>query len=309
MGKIGKTLALLLLVFFLISIATTQPVTVKAQPTTNSAPSIAWQQEYGDYYTEALSNLIQTVDGGYAFIDTGWSHGFTLAPSVLYKTDSYGNVEWQKRFNNFTAIAFFQTSDEGFQISGNWNTYGTTYEKTPTLIKCDFTGNIQWVQNYTSEPPYLNVPPPIVFTRDNTSISLQLQNNPIGNRPSASITQTDSEGNIQWQLNATFAYSGFKTPPVYLTSLIETSDGSIAALGVGTPFSRPMYQGNIYLVKTIPFLPQPSPSGLPTPIPTPLTIDNLTFTLIIAIIVVIVILSISLLLYVRHRKTVLVKKL
>jgi hypothetical protein len=94
-------------------------------------------------------------------------------------------------------------------------------------MKTDSSGNIQWVQNYTSAPPYLNVPPPIVFTNNNSSISLQSQNNPFGNRPSASITQTDSEGNIQWQLNATFDYLGVKTPPVNLTSLIETLMGRL----------------------------------------------------------------------------------
>ena len=267
------------------------PASTPSPTTNNSAPTIAWQQEYGDYDTEAVSNLIQTTDGGYAFLDLGWSHGFTLAPSTLYKTDSLGNLQWQKGLGSFTAINFIQTSDEGFEISGNWNTYPLS-KTTPALIKTDSAGNIQWVQNYTSEPPNLSIPSSTIHA-DNGVISLG----------SGNITKVDSNGTLQWQLSAAFTFLGFKTPTVQLTSLIETSDGSIAALGVGTPYGHPMWEGNIYLVKTETFLPQPSPSALSTPIPTPIAVGDLTFTLSIPIIVVIIALVFILLLYRRHRKT------
>ena len=53
-----------------------------------------------------------------------------------------------------------------------------------------------------------------------------------------------------------------------LSSLIETSDGALAGLGVGS-HALGYYDGDIYLVKTETFLPLPTQTPLPTPIPTP----------------------------------------
>jgi hypothetical protein len=241
MGTKSKSFALVLVALFLTSLVTLEPVTVKAQSTTmTSAPSIEWQKGYGNYDTEFVSNLIQTSDGGYAFLDLGWSHGFTLVPSTLYKTDSLGNIQLQKHFDYFTAINIIQTSDKGLEISGNWNTYGTTYQTVPTLIKTDSAGNIQWTQNYTSDPTNLNTPFSEISTDDGGVISLQ---------SSGSIIKINSNGTTQWRLNGTFTYDNFKTPIIQLSSLIETSDGSIAALGVGTPYSHTAYEGNLFLVR------------------------------------------------------------
>jgi hypothetical protein len=298
----GSTIVLVALC--IIPLFALQQIHVMAQ-SSNSAPVIEWQQEYGDYHTEAVSNLIQTSDGGYAFLDLGFSHSMSFVASTLYKTDSLGNVQWDRYLSYFSAIALIETSDKGFEVSGNWNYYPTG-GKIPTLLKTDSAGNIQWAKNFTGEPPSLNIPPPRVLTSDNSSIFLQSELNPIGNRPSTSITETDSEGNIKWQINATFAYYGFKTPPVDLSTLIETSDGSIAALGVGRPYSRPEWEGNIFLVKTEGFLPTPSSTELPTPLPTAITPSNLvplfcTFVFIIIIISLFAILTLTL--YRRHRKT------
>jgi hypothetical protein len=189
MGNLARTFALVL-VIFLTFLSTAEPSTVKAQSTTTiSAPAIVWQQEYGDHRTESVSNLIQTSDGGYAFLDLGWSHGFNLWPSVFYKVDSSGNVQWVKSIEYSTAISLIQTSDKGYEISGNWNTYGTTYETTPTLIKTDSQGNIQWAQNYTSEPPNLSNAVSIMQTSDGGFASS-------GN---GTITKTDLSGSIQWK--------------------------------------------------------------------------------------------------------------
>ena len=285
MGSKSKTLFLL---FILVCL--TYPVFFgESQSASNYAPAIEWKHEFGYDYTEITSDLIQTFDGGYAFIDIGWSHGHTLAPSVLYKTDSYGNLEWQRRFNNFTAIAFFQTNDEGFQISGNWNTYGTTYEKTPTLIKCDSSGNIQWAQNYTNVPPFISGSSSEVILDDGSVISIE----------SGNIVKKDSNGTLLWQIDAKFSYYPYSQK--YLSSLIVTSDGSIAALGVKVPVGSSMWAGNMYLIKTEPFLPKPSSIGLPTPMPTPIIINDLFLTISILSIIVIVILVFSLLLL-RRRK-------
>jgi hypothetical protein len=252
--------------FSVILLGAFDQTTVIAQSISTSPPVMEWEHEYGYHFTEITSGLIQTIDGGYVFIDIGWSHGHTLAPSVLYKTDSHGNVEWQKRFN--------------------------TYEKTPTLIKCDSTGNIQWVQNYTSKLPAISGSSSKIVLYDGSVISIE----------SGNIVKKDSNGTLQWQIESKFSYYG--DSQTELSSLIVTSDGAIAVLGVKVPVGSSMWAGNMYLIKTESFLPKPSPMVLPTPIPTPITISNSTLTLAILTIVVIIAFVISLLLFRRHRKPI-----
>jgi hypothetical protein len=289
-----KSLTLVLIVLCIIPIATFQQTPILAQ-SSSSTPAMQWQQQYGDYRTELVSNLIQTNDGGYAFLDLGYSHSMGFGPSTLYKTDSLGNVQWQKSLSYFTAITLIQTSDKGFEISGNWNYYPTG-GKTPALLKTDSTGNIQWAKNYTDKPPNLNIQSSIVLLNDNSSIYLQ----------AGGITKSDSNGHIQWQINATFTYFNYKTPPAYLSNLIETSDGSIAALGVGTPYSHDIRQGNIVLVKTEEFLPKPSSVELPTPLPTTIALGILTQNLGLLAVIIIVLttaLITIIILFRRHRQT------
>jgi hypothetical protein len=60
--------------------------------------------------------------------------------------------------------------------------------------------------------------------------------------------------------------------PVGLNSLIETSDGSLAAVGVALTVSDNPYMGTACLIKTEAFLPlpTPSPTASPTLLPTPI---------------------------------------
>jgi hypothetical protein len=164
----------------------------------------------------------------------------------------------------------------------------------------DSEGNIQWVQNYTKEPN-LGVPSSSIKTSDGGFVYWS----------GGSITKTNSNNDTQWIMNLT--YPTFDAPPptytypLTISSVIETSDGSLAVLGVGYNLLDNHQSGKIYLITAEPFLPLPSQSPLPTPLPSPtptptmITVDEQI--LIIALIAVDVALSIVLLIYRRHRKT------
>jgi len=269
-----------------------------------SAPAIEWQQDYvhNGYYDntgiQSASNLIQTSDGGYAFMDLGWSYQFTFVPSTVYKVDSSGTIQWKKTIDFFKGSTIIQTSDEGYEIAGHWSTYGTTYESTPTLIKTDSQGNIQWVENYSSVPPTLSV----------ASTRIQTSDGGFAYWKGGSITKTDSNNNTQWVNDLT--YPTLDAPPHYtyplaLCSLIETSDGALATLGVGYNLLDNPRTGKIYLLKTEAFLPLPSQTQLPTPIPTPIiTVSKpvLTAVIIAIALTVAVVVAVGLLVYFKKRK-------
>ena len=70
-------------------------------------PSIEWRKTYGGLQA---NSVIQTSDGGYAIAGTAWSSG----GATLIKTDSSGNVQWEKALGD--AVSLAQTSDSGYVL-------------------------------------------------------------------------------------------------------------------------------------------------------------------------------------------------
>ncbi len=308
MGSKSKTLALMLVLLFLLSLATYPLSAVKAQ-TSNLVPAIAWKHIYGEWNVEHSSNLVQTNDSGFIFMDTGWHYQVTLKPATIYKLDSSGNTQWNKTIDNFVGDVIIQTSDGGYEMTGEWSA------SIPTLIKTDSNGNIQWVQNYSRVPslgisgimqfyegynatPYQTT----IKTSDGGFVSWSL----------GQITKTDLANRTQWVENISYSknYPSYYRLPIFW--LIETSDGSLAYLGVGTALEDNRFSGNIYLYKTEPFLPTPKPSQLPTPIPTstptPTVTTSTSWYIVIIGFIWAIAMVISLLLYSRHRKTAILKQ-
>ena len=84
--------------------------------------------------------------------------------------------------------------------------------------------------------------------------------------------------------------------------MIETSDGALAALGVGYSLFDNPRTGRIYLIKTEPFLPLPSQSPLPTPMPTSFPAQTVEVTIVILVIIVVaVVVGVGLLVYFKRK--------
>jgi len=270
--SMNKRIALMgILILLLTPLVTFQPTIVNAQ-SSNQAPALAWQQNYDNYFNstgnyfnnsgvEAVSNLIQTNDGGYAFMDDGWGFQDTFVPATVYKVSSLGNVNWTKTIDNFAGTAIKQTSDGGLEVSGNWGNYELPpHVQYPTVIKMDSDGNIESNKNYSNVP-----------NLGGTSSSvgkIRVSDGGFVYWTGGSIIRTASNNSTQWvlNLNYTLPYGYAPTLPASLTvsSVIETSDGALAILIVGYFASDIPMSGNIYLVKTEAFLPPPTNTNLPT---------------------------------------------
>ncbi len=264
----------------------------------NSAPAIEWQNSYGGS-TVSVSNLIQTTDGGYIFMDLGWRYNVGFQPSTVYKVDSVGNVQWSKTLGPYNtseylgASSIIQTNDGGYEIVGGW-TIGVTYQYTPTLVKMDAQGNIEWVANYSTTPELGSISKRI-RTSDGGYVYYWTDGR---------IIKTDSDNSTQWTKQFNYA-SDRGAPlgilPLSIHSVIETFDGALAILAVGEYHSGIARTGRIYLIKTEAFLPLPSQAPLPTPMPT--SLPTLTDYVIPAVSLVIGIVAVTgLLLLLKKRK-------
>jgi len=113
--------------------------------------NMEWNQTYGytstDEVVVARSGVVQTVDG-YAF--AGWT-GALNGPSDfwLVKTDSTGNHEWNKTYDNRhidRGEAFAKTSDDGYAIAGMTGPGGLG--RDVWLVKTNSTGDHEWNRTY-----------------------------------------------------------------------------------------------------------------------------------------------------------------
>ena len=316
MRSLGKNFASFLVVISIVSLIILQPTLVSAQTSSStSPPATQWQKLYGSGNTQLVSNLIQTSDGGYVFLDCAKSYQSFFTPAILYKLDSLGNMQWNKTINHFVGFSLIQTSDGGYEIAGQWSTYGTTYVNTPAVIKTDSKGNTQWYEN-TSTVLNLAIGSSNIQTSDGGFVYFEAGNgvlNPANATVSPTLVKTDSNNKTQWIGNLPYSgpsnyENGTIWFPFQIFSIIETTDGGLASLGIADPYLQPQgLWGPIYLMKTAPFLPLPSQSPLPTPLPSPTPSPTMITVneqiIIIALIAVVVALSIVLLIYRRHRKT------
>ena len=103
----------------------------------DSAGQLQWNQNYTLSGTGESECAIQTSDGGYA--ETGYISDSTGANSTrLMKTDSSGNIQWDRTYSGLGAYSMIQTSEGGYALTGD----------RAFLMITDSSGNIFWNRNY-----------------------------------------------------------------------------------------------------------------------------------------------------------------
>jgi hypothetical protein len=116
----------------------------------DSSGNLQWNQTYAGLNSEILSNMVKTLDGGYALV--GWSpvSGSSNVDFLLVKTDSSGAKQWSKTYSGLNvsqALSGIQTADQGYALAGVTNSSNTAFAKA-WLVKTDSLGNAQWNQTY-----------------------------------------------------------------------------------------------------------------------------------------------------------------
>ena len=114
---------------------------------TDAAGNMQWNKTYGGIGIDFGMHLIQTLDGGYAILGFTLSFGVGGGDCWLVKTDSDGNMLWNKTYGETgldCGVHVLQTVDGGYATVG-W-TSGNGQDAW--LFKTDADGNMQWNQTY-----------------------------------------------------------------------------------------------------------------------------------------------------------------
>ena len=154
----------------------------------DSSGDIQWSNIYPQAGNDAGAySVVQTSDGGYALMGTSILSNGTDQEVWLLKTDSNGNLQWNKTVdtgytNNFV-ISLLQTKGGDYVLAGSGSS-GTT-GNTGWLIETDSNGNLLWKQTYENV-----VPRALIQTSDGGYAIASA---------SGELIKTDSKGNLSWE--------------------------------------------------------------------------------------------------------------
>jgi predicted secreted protein len=205
----------------------------------DSDDNMLWNKTYGGVADDFGTRVIQTSDGGYAM--TGWTNSFGSGGEDIWlvKTDSSGNMVWNKTYGsnyNDEAHGLVQTSDESYLIAGD--TAFASGNEDAWLLKVGSNGNMLW--NRTFGGSELDAFLSIEQLSDG-SIALSGYTASYGSGSNeAWLVKSDSTGTLQW--NKT--YGGSNDDQAY--ALINADDGGFALAGQTTVNT----QKNYWLTKT-----------------------------------------------------------
>ncbi len=128
-----------------------------------------WYKTYGGSDGDGGYSVQQTTDGGY--IIGGYTRS-GVDPDRIYliKTDSLGNLEWEKTYGgnpNARAYSAKQTPDDGY-IIGGWTGYNHPgWHVDYYLIRTDSNGDTLWTEKYGENVYGQNYGRSLQITNDN----------------------------------------------------------------------------------------------------------------------------------------------
>jgi hypothetical protein len=192
-------------------------------PSITFCQEIEWQNTIGGYYSDDITSIQQTTDGGY--ILGGHSTSIISGDKTedsnggydfwIVKTDSLGVIQWQNTIggDDHDYLSSIQLTTDGGYIMGGYSLSDVSGDKTENsngwydfwMVKTDSTGNIQWQNTIggseidwlesiqqTSDGGY------ILAGSSSSDISGDKTENKIGGSDYW-IIKIDSVGMIQWQ--------------------------------------------------------------------------------------------------------------
>jgi hypothetical protein len=207
----------------------------------DASGSKVWNKTYGGTGNDAAYSVIQTSDGGYALAGYTFSYGAGGPDYWLVKVDSTGAKQWDRTYGgtaNDWAFSVVQTSDGGYAIAGNTNSYGAGNFDI-WLVKTDASGIMQWNKTYGGVSYEISWS--VVQTGDGGYAMAGYTQSYGAGYYDAWLVKTDSSGNKLW--NQT--YGGTNDDRVY--SLIQTVDGGYALAGYTASYGA---GGDVWLVET-----------------------------------------------------------
>jgi len=209
---------------------------------TDEYGNLVWNRTFGTLGYEDSQDLIKTVDGGYLIVGRCNSFGAGDSDLWLIKTDSFGNMQWNKTIGGTgydKAWKIVQTADGNYAFAGITDSFGSGGNDY-WLLKTDYQGNVLW--NTTIGGVGDDRARCLVNTLDGGFFLTGWSNSYGAGGLDFWLVKADSFGNPQW--NMTFGGEGVERS----SSLVSTVDGGCVVVGYTASFGEG--ETDFFVVKT-----------------------------------------------------------
>lgn len=194
-----------------------------------------WSNTFGGTGTEVGMDVVQTIDGAYAFCGLTSSFGAGNNDMYLVKTDAFGNEDWYQTYGDADLDqlqALHEKSDGCFVLLGTHSPLPAVYDLQ--LKKVDEFGWEEWTQSWNGNGLTQGL---ALHVRDNGEIlagGLAPVNG--GTDFDFYLVKTDVLGNEQWVQN----YGNTEYESLY--GIAEASDGYVLS-GIRTNTTSSVQRG------------------------------------------------------------------
>ncbi|OFX27463.1 MAG: hypothetical protein A2033_18245 [Bacteroidetes bacterium GWA2_31_9] len=221
---------------------------------------ILWYKEYGNNLPNNGYKVVETWDNGYLI--GGWTNnGVYTGYSgewYLIKTDSMGNLKWQKNlgnpsYNDGRVCGLLPTKDSCYIVTGSisMGLSGGEDVQRSRLIKIDTYGNIKWDKRYDYTGIYSTTIDAIEQS-DGSIIALSYADSAYIIHTHQTLQKLTPNGDLIWRKRIWFmcdSFNCYEDNGANLVSLIQTSDGGFAMAGWVFPSSTVSEQ-SMWVIKT-----------------------------------------------------------
>jgi len=193
--------------------------------------NITWSKTYHDILvTWHVEDIQQASDGGYVVLSNcfslTWGEGI-----IFFKTDSDGNLEWQKDYAPFgtrcRGYDFVETSDGGYMIAGLTSGFGAVgYDFW--LVRTDANGNMLWNKTYGGAGT--DIAYSLAKTSDGGFVMVGSTTSFGAGGSDLWLVKVDANGNLVW--SKTYGGAGNDSG----NCIVQTSDGGFVMVGSTTSF-------------------------------------------------------------------------
>lgn len=158
-----------------------------------------WVKNYGGNNADWAVRFVQNTDKSLVFAGYSNSGGNGGYDTWVFKTDSLGNLLWEKRFGGSDwdfGKCIIATNDGGYMVCGETYSFGNG-NNDAFLLKLDANGDSLWMQTYGGASN--DWAEKVIQTQDGSYVFIGSTNTGPTSMHEAIVIKTDQNGAIIWQ--------------------------------------------------------------------------------------------------------------
>lgn len=188
-----------------------------------------YQRSIGGTSEDKAKTIINTSDGGYAFLGSTRSHSAGNLDLYLVKLDTDGDTLWTRTYGGPAAdegAILAQTPDDGYMLFGRTESFGAQFSDL-WLVRTDASGAELWTKRYDS--PAFQEARALCPMADGGYL-LGGTTFLTGGQADICVVRTDADGAVLWS----WTYGG--TAQDQCRGLVATADGGFMLTGLTESF-------------------------------------------------------------------------